>query len=271
MKKYILILVCFMVTGAQGSYIYGDFSGESAVLQEMLLFQEPDTLSTVLCTVIPGTEIEILENTNLDYEKEKLITEWYKISCESDGIQYTGYSPSLYFACTSQTLSSGAKFLFGLTGYNPETYSVSGIARIVSNDGVVTETEVTPQQDYWGPGNRYGYTVDSRLQDVAGFSDLKDIVIIFFIYEACGYENRDLPVFWNGENLICAEYASSMAEAGIFHVNHELIFPSDQGGIDNTLVIHGSEEEWDEEAGGYVLINETEESYIWTGDGFQDE
>ncbi len=271
MKKYIAMAVCLLVTGAQGEYHYGDFSGATAVFQEMRLFQEPDTLSTVLCTVLPGTEIEILENTNQDYEKYNLITEWYRISCESDGIQYTGYSPSLYFACTCQTLSSGDVFLFGLSGYNPDTYSVSGMARIVTDGCVVQEAEVNPQQDYWGPGNRYGYTVDSRLQDVTGFSDLNDIVIIFFIYEACGYENRDLPVFWNGENLFCAEYASSMSEAGIFHVNQKHIFPSDHGGIENTLMIHGSEEEWDEEVDGYVLIGETDESYVWTGDGFQDE
>lgn len=95
------------------------------------------------------------------------------------------------------------------------------------------------------------------------------MIELSFIYEACGYENRDVLFAWTGTDLYMGPHASSMFEAGIFHYNETFVFPSDSGGVENEVRVTRIAEEWDEEIEGYVETERTTATYTWNGKVFE--
>jgi hypothetical protein len=252
---------------AYGNYTYGGFDGSTVAFSEFMLFQNPDTLSSVLCTISPGTEIVIIGKADEVFEENQLVTDWYEVSCEINSVLQTGFAAGINFACTSQRLSDECVFVFGVTGYNPETNECTGLGRVVSNGAVLAEAEIKPAKDILG--QTASFNVESALMETTGFSNIESMVVISFDYEACGYENRDTPVLWTGENIICAPYTSAVYEAGLFHYTEKCIFPGEPEGADNKITIVASSEIWNEDTQSYDLVDETTKSYIWTGNSFE--
>lgn len=273
MRTFLISILSLLLitTSTLANYQYGIFSETTVAHTSFDLHLEPDTLSAIQHSILPGEKITIISKTDYPFEANNFTTDWYKISCStSDGI-VTGYSPSIYFSLTHETLSSGDIFAFGITGYNVETNRFDGSGRIISEGVILAETEVPPPADSWGSSSSFIYNVDSHLQSSQGYSEVTDIPLIEFTYEACGYENRDIPVFWTGEVLVSAQYTSSVFEAGCFHWLESHIFASDTLGQQNTLIIHALSEIWNDELGDgeYVISSETDQFFLWTGSDFQ--
>lgn len=257
-----LTLLIFTAS-AYGKYQYETFSENTVAFSGFNLFLEPDSLSTVECSIRPGTEIQIYYKSENTHSENNLTTDWYKVSCNtSDGIK-SGFSPSNNFALTHETLSDGNIFAFGITCYNSYTNRFEGLGRIISEGLILAETEIAPPADIWGNSSKFTYNVNSHLIDIQGYSDVQDIPLVSFTYEACGYENRDVPVFWTGELLVSAPHTSSVYEAMVFHWFEDYIFASDSLGQENTLIIHTLSERWDGQLEDYVVSSETDRSFLW--------
>lgn len=255
---------------AYASYQYGVFSENTIAFSGFELYLEPSTLSTVVCSIPPGTEIQIYYKTENTSTENNYDTDWYKISCNTPGGIKSGFCPAGNFALTYQTLSDGSIFTFGITGYSSDINKFEGIGRIISDGLVFTETEITPPSDIWGSSSTFIYNVDSRLYDVQGYTDVIDIPIVSFTYEACGYENRDIPLFWTGDLLVSAPHTSSVYEAMVFHWFENHIFASDSLGRENTLIIYTLSEQWDDQLEDYVVSSETDRSIVWIDKEFQE-
>jgi hypothetical protein len=72
--------------------------------------------------------------------------------------------------------------------------------------------------------------------DAAGFSQLDNIFVLSFLYEACGVPSGDILLFYNGAELSYGASGISISEADVFSQTFEFYFPFEIEGSPNYLI-----------------------------------
>ncbi len=163
--------------------------------------------------------------------------------CMVDAGGLSGFVSESDLAMASLETLDGGLFLFGISGAD-STGVPLGAALIVEPDGVVLSCPFDLGR-YSENGSVY-YSVDAEEEDPAGLSGVDAAILLRFIYEACGYSNRDYLLVGNEEELVCGPEASSGFEAGIFSHEASMGLPSDHGEAD-AVVVTTRHREWIDE------------------------
>ncbi len=98
-----------------------------------------------------------------------------------------------------------------------------------------------------------------------GFAGIDGVALARFDYEACGYNNPVVPVLLLARRLVVGPEADHVAEAGLYHADAELLFPSDAGGLAQGLVLRTVVETFDEASSDY--IEDSVETRAWRLEG----
>lgn len=268
MKKYLsgqlIILIC--ISAALADYDYGEFSGTCFAFAETEIHASPDSCSPVIALLQPGQSFEILNGTGIECVENGQSFECYQLAYKQGEDIKSGYASSAAFACTSIRFDDGLLFAAAVTGYDSEINRFSGSASVIDSSGILSFTEVDPPVDIWGAGGKFSYTVRSRIDETSGFTGVQEIVILEFIYEACGYENREIPLFWTGTDLVAGPAALSVFEAMVFHQTTEILYSPEL----NTLILRKVIEQWDEENEEYIETGVFEETWLWSENEFRE-
>ena len=226
---------------------YGMITGDRALVfrEDAVLFEEPSESSDIVCALTLSLVFFCLAAVDIQYEGDGLSCTWMEAFFEMDGDTCRGYIPHSWLALTDQTLSGDTLFLFGIDTYYPDRYSFVGSARAVSGGKILWESVFYPPDGAFG-GNDYRYGVASRQIDEGDYT-FSNLVMLSFIYEACGFENRDVLFVWTGSYLVRGISGSTVSEAGVFHYSEEFVFPEKDSLFSGWILLVTTSEEFDDD------------------------
>jgi len=252
-----------------GDTVMGEFAGETVHVfsDSAWLFHEPHiTIQPALLLEI-GTELSLIDQLDSVQCSGGLTTPWVQVSLETPSGVVLGFLPGRYLALTSFEMGTDSIFMFGITDFDDESSDFLGSGKLVSGGTVIAVCPYEPVSVGMETGS-YHYSVSSLPADPSGLRGVLHIAMVSFDYPACGFPSVTVPFLWTGSELAAGPEAVSMSEAGIFHYNAQILLPSDQGGVDEALVLTGISERWDDESDGYVEERRTVRLFTWDEGGF---
>jgi hypothetical protein len=263
-----LFLFLTLLPGLRADYWHGDFTDDRTFVfsASSPIYSSPDTGSEIVVETPAGTEVRVSGSAGEIVLDSGFNTFWYHVSAVLSGTEYSGYMPGSSLAMTALQLGADTLFMFSVTGNDPD-YGFQSSARVLASGMILDEVEFRPVDGGFGQVP-YRYSVRSLQLDPDGLQHIRDLVELSFIYEACGFLNRDILFAWTGEKLIMGPEADSQFEASEYRFIQGFVMPSDSGGSPGTVRVQTTISEWDEEIDDYVVTDSYSADYGWTGTGF---
>ena len=252
-----------------GDYWHGDFVDSTTVVfsEDAILYSSPDLDSRIIMAVPICTAITVSGSAGEVLLPDGTPTYWYDVSFELPGISLEGYMPGTSLAMTSLELGSDTLFIFNVTGFNPDEYRYSASARIVESGSISEEITFRPVGGGFGQGP-YSYCIRGTELDPSGLESVRNLIELSFIYEACGYPNKDILFVWTGDEFLMGPEASSQFEAGLYQYNETFITPADSSGVPGEVTVEVSSTTWDEDLGDYGETSRSSMVYSWNAQSF---
>lgn len=270
MKKTLLYFFCciyaFVLTAQTSTdrselRDYFDFkAGETVFLfGDKVNIREYASISAEVLETLPmNTSVKVLtvlSKDNTPYLTLNGITApWVKIQFGPKLIDGYVWAPLL-----AQYKIEGAfyvDFLFGLSKKDTETGQLYGKLRAIKEGWLLDEFEfktIGTTEHY-----TYGQIYGSR-----GVPKVDNIIETHFGYEACGYVNGNQTFVWRDEKLYYLGKVETMGEAGLFFSGTSLIFPNENQGPPEKILIKKEEGEFDEIGNGTIKTDIS--VWDWTG------
>lgn len=234
------------------TYLFGD---------KVNIRNQPKMSSKVRAVLPIGTKIKITQKTSNFSVINGYKEFWYKISYAKNrsGYVWGGLIAMNY-------LPDGDYLILTSVNSFKKKEGLRGECRLVKKNRLLSSVKITPHYFDLGDPPTYGYRVLSKLHsDAKGLEDLDSVAEIEFQYEACGYPNGSVFLGRKKDQLVFLVKTTSIAEAGVFHIDDEIYFPEDKGGIKDAIVIIKTEAEFDEKRNDYKVVKEYKNFYKWNG------
>lgn len=268
------VVLCLVVlstaTGfSRADYWHGDFTDGSALTLSdgAVVYEDADTGSASVDMLPAGTEVEITGSGGDILLENGTATYWYSVSVPRERGVCEGWMTGTSLALAFQPLGGDTLFLYGITGYDPGTCSFSSAARVLVSGRMVSEIVFSPPDGGFGQVP-YSYSVRSAPAVPEGLRGLRDIVRLSFIYEACGFLNRDILLCWTGDELIMGPSADSQFEASEYRFVQSFVLPADSSGRPEEVRVLTEVSQWEEGTEDYVLTDTYSTVHAWDGSGF---
>ncbi|TDQ77163.1 hypothetical protein [Sphingobacterium yanglingense] len=190
---------------------------------------------------------------------------WRKISYIKEGKQKEGFIWSGLLAIGRMQHKDGTIFSVGFlrrdkeTSYSPEAYMLQ-IKCFDTNHNLQTKV-------YYPAGLSEQRYSEHKLLPNMGLEGLENIIRIGFLGEACGIPSEYYYFSWNGNEIIPMFNRYTVGDAGIYHHEEKILFPSEHN-LDKNLIIKDIEEGEviDEDAQDYKYKTTRKRvKYIWNG------
>jgi len=266
-----LFLSLTLLPGLRADYWHSDFTDDRTFVfsGSSPIYSSPDTGSEIVVETPAGTEVQISGSAGEVVLDSGFNTYWYQVNAVLSGTEYSGYMPGSSLAMTALQLGADTLFMFSVTGNDPD-YGLRSSARVLAAGSVLDEVEFRPVDGGFGQVP-YRYSVRSLPLDPDGLQYIRDLVELSFIYEACGFLNRDILFAWTGEKLIMGPEADSQFEASEYRFIEGFVLPSDSGGSPGTVRVQTTISEWDEGTEDYIVTDSYSTDHDWTGTEFVSE
>ncbi len=187
-------------------------------------------------------------------------------SCSFSDAGATGWVEVSDLALVS-LMTSGGLFQLGATGVD-DSGEPTGGARLFGEDGSVLSCPV--ELRHFSEEGRFYYCVDASEVPSEGLSGVETALVLSFVYEACGYVNRDILMVATADGLVQGPEAASVSEAGIFRHSSTLVLPPELG-EDDVVEVLTRHTEWIEDGDSLVtsLDGTSLVRYVWNGRFFE--
>jgi hypothetical protein len=224
--------------------------------------EEPSVTSNIIETLPIGYPVYIVEKTDERYDINGYIAPWYQVSFTYENEDKEGYLWGGLLSIVSLDTDDDKMFLYGITGYNDEGDEYISEARIAEDGKILSQTEFTLISGYQEQKGIYDYSVSGTVFDHSGFTTVKNIFNVSFIYEACGFVNGEALIFWDGKDITFGLLTERVSEAGCYRTEADVFFPAEiTGNPDYLIVLYTFIEYGGEETGNY--IEKSVELYHW--------
>ena len=211
--------------------------------------KEPDTDSDVIDLLKIGTKIKIIEQSELTQEFDGIKSNWYKIEFNGK----TGYVLGALISMQNLTTTDNKNLYFQIK--SDENGRISVKIRHKLN-----ETEY--KESTFG---LIGYEFSVNLLNNNGLQNVKNIIAINYLSEACGVEGGVSYIFWDGNDLKHIADLSSISEAGMFYYQEKFVFPNQPQGVNDKLVYEVERGTIEDEETNWVKTYKEKREYVWTG------
>lgn len=232
--------------------------------------EKPSVDAGTIVNLSIGTPVLLMSKAESVYDENGYSTNWYEVKIAYGGSEKTGYVWGGLISLGSAEIQNAPGkddlFVYGITSWSADNGFMS-TARIIREGKVINNLEFRPiSMGFFDPGV-FGHTVCVKADNGHGFSNIKNVIRISFSYAACGYENGEILLFWDGAKLQYAAKASALGEAGIFNYTYKIIFPDEPEGHENKLMIEQTMTEYGEVNDSiYTKSREvTLKNYKWDG------
>lgn len=256
------------VKGA-AEYFYGSFGvGAAMVCCRAGLMTGPDEASDTLEILAPGTLVVISGPPEGSLIRDGAGTEWYPVLTG----RHRGFLAGREIALAHIALGDGTFLACALTDRSGEPYAeFHGALLALDGSGAVLDSQTVDLPcllDETPADGTYGYRVFFRRVRTDGLEGLPHGAFLCFEYGACGYENRNQFVFWDGGRLVIGPRASLVSEAGVFHWSQTLVLPCEEGGRPGSILLVEVSEQFSDEAWAYYETARDTTIIEWDGESF---
>lgn len=278
-KPFMCLLMMFLLTGMlwaqeqECPFMYGEYKPESFVTlfgDKVNIRKEASTQAELVTQLSIGSQVSIVEKSEKTYTMGGYTTNWYKVNITGEQANHTGYiwGGLLSMVTTDIPRAEGGsdKLVYGFTSWSKEKDFITTI-RIIRDGKVLTSLDFEPISSGFHDAGVFGHGVCIKIDGNHGFKGIKNVIRLEYIYEACGYENGEIFLLWDGVKLTYLAKASMVVEAGIFAYTYDLIFPDMPGGKPNTMQINQEfiETEWNDETEKITNHEITRKKFVWDG------
>lgn len=269
MKRYLLILLLFIPMEAwseesavyhfsfvEGSntYIFGD---------SVRIRKSPEVAEeNVIDTLPAGFPVKILQRTKNSMVMNGFSEYWCSIGYRKNGKELTGYVWGGRLSVGHVKIGRDL-FMLGFKRYAEED-GFEGECRLI-HEGVIVST--LPVMLHFIPSGEadpfYGYSISLKLHDNLGLAGLDRIVSINNDYGACGFPRGNIWIGFAAGKLYYLGIDSSVSEAGVFHYEEQMIFPSQDRTLKGEVRLVIENFEFDGKINDYRLTDRKEKRYLW--------
>jgi hypothetical protein len=278
MKKIsvsMLLMGLVLMTFGQANcpFSYGEFGAASNAFlfgDKVNVRAQPNTTAAIISNKPIGSAIQVIEKSDQTFAMGGYTTNWYKVSFMDGETSKSGYVWGGLISMATTTLPRGEEkadqLVYGITGWLGE-FNFNSTLRIVRDGKVLTSLDFDPISSGFFDVGVFGHGVCVTVDDGRGFKGIKNVIRLEFIYEACGYENGEIFILWDGIKLTYLAKASAVSEAGIFSYTYDLVFPDMPEGKPNTLGIIQDYIGWGESGDSLIVAEEeiTTKQFTWDG------
>lgn len=269
MKKYIMIMLLFFPFMARsGENIVYHFSfvegGSTYIFGENVRVRKaPEIKEDNISETLPaGYAVKILQKTDTAMAQNGFREYWCKVSFTKSGKEMQGYVWGGFIAAGH--LAIGKDLL--LLGFkkHEEEHGFTGECRLIRDGKIISSVPVMLHFIPSGEANPfYGYSISMKLNDSLGLTGLEHVAAINNDYGACGYPHGNIWVGIAKGKLYYLGIDSSVSEAGVFHYEEQMIFPSQDKTLKGEVRLVIENFEFDEKINDYRLTDRKEKRYVW--------
>ena len=265
--SFLLLMVSLpLAAGSETSiYNYGDIEkGETCLFGDSVRIRKTPEIKedNVLNTLPAGYAVTVERKTANVMALNGFSSNWYWISYKNRGKSESGFVWGGLLAI-GYVKKENDLFLLGIKGFSSEK-GFEGECRIVSGGKIVSVLPVKLHYLPDGSGNPfYGYTVSLSLNNGMGLSGLDNVVDIYCHYDACGYPGGHIWTGIAGKKIYFLGSDSSVSEAGVFHYEERMIFPSEDKSLKDEVRLVSESFDFDEKIKDYRLSDRKEKRFIW--------
>ncbi|MCS4164386.1 hypothetical protein M2419_001458 [Sphingobacterium sp. BIGb0116] len=195
---------------------------------------------------------------------------WYEISYSDGSSKKNGFIWLGLLALGKQTASDGSQYIYGFERFTKsineqEQDHFSTVVKLLDTNGNFLAEHTFP----------FAYSEQtfsqSKLLPAMGLQNVKQIIRIEFLGEACGIPSEYNYVAWTGQRLVDLPSRYSVSDAGVFYYDEKILFPSEHG-KNNQLIYKYIEEgeaiDDDAENPNFKITKKSEE-FLWNGNSFE--
>src|SRR5690606_38788970 len=226
-------------------------STEQIFANDVKFRKEPDTNSDVIDLLKIGTEIKIIEQSEQTQKFDGVESNWYKIEFNGK----TGYVLGALISMRNLTTADNKNLYFQIKSDENDRIAIK-IRHLLN------ETEYKEHIF-----NLIGYEFSVDLLANNGFQNVKNIIAINYLAEACGVEGGVSYIFWDGNDLKHIADLSSISEAGMFYYQEKFVFPNQPEGVNDKLVYEVERGTIEDEETNWVKTYKEKQEYGCTGTG----
>ncbi len=270
MRKYFMLLFLFFsfcVYGGDQNIIYhGSFVensntfifGDNARVRKI-----PEIAETNIADTLPaGFPVKILKKTSRVMSQNGFSEYWYQISYMKNEKKVTGYIWGGLIAAGYQKTDKDL-LIFGFRKYAANG-GFEGECRLIHDGKIISSLPVTLHDFPSGGENPfYVYNITVNFHNNLGLSGLKHIISINCNYEACGYPAGNIWIGISDEKLYYLGTDTSVFEAGVFHYEEEMIFPSSDKSLKDEIRLVGITSNFDENIQDYRQSDKKVKRFKW--------
>lgn len=195
---------------------------------------------------------------------------WYEISYCEGGIKKTGFIWLGLLALGKQTASDGSQYIYGFERFTKssneqEQDHFSTAVKILDAKGDFLAEHAFP----------FAYLEQtfsqSKLLPAMGLQNVKQIIRIAFLGEACGIPSEYYYVAWTGQQLVDLPGRYAVSDAGVFYYDEKILFPSEHGKKNQVIYkyIEDGEVMDDNAKNLNFKVTKRTEAFQWNGLGFE--
>lgn len=260
----------------QDLFLYGD---------KVNVRSTPSTSGAVVSNLPAGHPIMIDQADDATFAMGGYSTNWYRVVYKESGQDKAGYVwGGLISMATAELENPGAandQFVCSISSWSQEKNFVM-TARVIRGGKILTSLDFEPISSGFFDAGVFGHGVCVTVDGNHGFKGVRNVIRLEFNYEACGYENGEIFILWDGSKLTWLGKASTVVEGGVFAYTYELFFPDDPvSGSPGILKVLQTYEEYyypegDQqlsdvanlvilEDGSMMIMEKTLKSFSWDG------
>ncbi len=108
-----------------------------------------------------------------------------------------------------------------------------------------------------------------HIHDNKGLKEIKNVLYVDFVAEACAVDGGGAYIFYDGKNLFLAATVSSVSDSGLFYYGEDLIFPRDKNGREGVVLYEREHMEFIDEDTNWEQTKITRRELKWNGVTFE--
>ncbi|GAA3650408.1 SH3 domain-containing protein [Flavivirga jejuensis] len=251
-----LLLIIFLVSkigfGQDTKYLYENYefkNGEIVYMfgNDVKLRDQPNTESIVLSLLKIGNEVEIIEKTDNTMLFDGIESPWYKVKAQDKIGFVLGALISM-----DKAIFSNLTYLISLKKDGSNLFLKT---RLLENDKEYIENIsqlLTDEFSIKASGNK-------------GLDSIKSVFEIDYLAESCGVNGGGIYLFFDGNELVKAIDYTQVADADLYWLVEEYIFPKDKDGKKGKILYKKEIGETKEYETEWVEIKLTQRILEWDG------
>lgn len=231
---------------------------------------QPNLKATIIDSLSLGNTVTINSGPLKGNTIKNFYAPWHEISYSDGNVKKTGFIWLGLLALGKQIATDGSQYIYDFERFlkstnEQESDHFSTVVKLLDSNG-----NLQAEKSFLFAYSEQTFS-QSKLLPAMGLQNVKQIIRIEFLGEACGIPSEYNYVAWTGQQLVSLPSRYSVSDAGVFHYDEKILFPSEHG--KNSQIIYKYIEEGDviddNAENPNFKVSKKKEEFQWNGTSFE--